>query len=262
MKSVRHDSLMARASCNQVEPTKNPEHFLEENDNMVALTVLALIFGFIILDLAIQYYNNGRAAELPAKIASHVEDLLSDFLMPLGFFFHPGHTWARIKDNGEITIGPDDFVQKSLGNIDGVRLPKVGQVLNANSPAFELLQSGKKVTFNAPISGTVIAVNDQLMEAPHKINNQPYESGWIARIQPSSVTKELKALMIADSAGQWLRKEIAALRDFMVDIAGQKSELGVTIADGGVPISGVLQEFGETEWNKFQQQFLNNQVQE
>jgi hypothetical protein len=134
--------------------------------------------------------------------------------------------------------------------------------LDANSPAFELLQNGKKVTFNAPLSGTVIAVNDQLVEAPDQINNQPYESGWIARVQPSSAAKELKGLMIAESASQWLRKEIAALRDFVVDIAGQKSELGVTIADGGVPVSGVLQEFGDNEWNRFQQQFLNNQVQE
>jgi glycine cleavage system H lipoate-binding protein len=229
---------------------------------MVALTVLAFIFGFILLDLAIQYYNKGRAAQLPAMIASHVEDLLSDFLMPLGYFFHPGHTWARIKENGEITIGPDDFVQKSLGKIDSVSLPKVGQVLNANAPAFELLQSGKKVTFNAPISGTVIAVNDQLKDAPNGINGQPYESGWIARIQPSAAATELKALMIADSANQWLKKEIAALRNFLADIAGQKSELGVTLADGGVPINGVLQGFGESEWGKFQAQFLNNQGQE
>lgn len=228
---------------------------------MVAFTVLALIFGFILLDLAIQYYNKGRAAQLPARIASHVEDLLSDFLMPLGYFFHPGHTWARIKENGEITIGPDDFVQKSLGKIDSVSLPKVGQVLNANSPAFELQQNGKKVTFNAPISGTVIAVNDQLKDAPYQIN-EPYESGWIARIQPSAAAMELKALMIADSANQWLRKEIATLRDFLSDIAGQKSELGVTLADGGVPISGVLQEFGEPEWGKFQDRFLNSRGQE
>lgn len=229
---------------------------------MVAFTVIVLIFGFILLDLAIQYYNKGRAAQLPATIASYVEELLSDFLMPLGYFFHPGHTWARIKENGEITIGPDDFVQKSLGKIDSVSLPKVGQVLNANSPAFELLQNGKKVTFNAPISGTVIAVNDQLKDAPSQIKGEPYESGWIARIQPSSAATELKALMIADSANKWLKKEIAALRDFMVDIAGQKSELGVTIADGGVPVSGVLQEFGESEWGKFQDRFLNNRAQE
>ena len=229
---------------------------------MVALTVLALIFGFILLDLAIQYYNKGHVAQLPSRIASHVDDLLSDFLMPLGYFFHPGHAWARIKEDGEITIGPDDFVQKSIGKIDGVGLPKVGQVLNANSPAFELLQNGKKVTFNAPLSGTVIAVNDQLVEEPHQINDHPYESGWIARIQPLSPAKELKALMIADSAGQWLRKEIAALRDFVVEIAGQKSELGLTIADGGVPIKGVIGEFGDAEWNKFQHQFLNNQTQE
>ncbi len=229
---------------------------------MIALTVLFIIFGFILLDLAIQYYNKGRTAELPAKIASHVEDFLSDFLMPLGFFFHPGHTWARIRNDGEIIIGSDDFVQKSLGRVDGISLPKVGQVLNANSPAFELFQGKKKVTFNAPISGTVTAVNDRLTEAPNKINNEPYESGWVARIQPSSAPKDLKELYIADSAGQWLKKEIASLRDFVVNIAGQKSELGVTIADGGVPISGVLQEFGETEWSKFQQQFLNNSVQE
>jgi len=227
---------------------------------MVAVTVIALIVAFFLLDMGIQYFKKVRMSEVMSHASSRVEEFLSDFLMPLGVFFHPGHTWARIQDRGEIIVGTDDFVQKSLGTIDRMELPEVGSVVRSNSPAFKLFQGAKYATFMAPVSGTVIAVNEEVMQNPELMKDQPYESGWIMKIKPSSAAEDIKSLMIADPAVKWLKKEVCAFRDFLTEIAGQKSELGLTLADGGVPISGVLEDFGNPEWSSFQQNFLNKQA--
>lgn len=233
---------------------------------MVALIVIGIVLGFLLLDLGIQYYEKKRAAAKapaidlqPAAARLDPSKLLSDFLMPLGFFFHPGHTWARIHDKGMITVGADDFAQKVLGKIDRVSLPKVGQVLKSNAPAFKITQGQKEATFSAPVTGTVLEVNEHLRNNPGLIKEEPYKSGWVFKVQPSSIADDLKPLFIADKAVQWLKKEIAAFRDFLVEAAGKDSELGVTVADGGVPISGVMEELGTTQWNEFQQRFLNTE---
>ena len=228
---------------------------------MVALTAILLIVGFFLLDMGIRYVFKPQNVQVLSaalfKITTAADDLLSDFLLPLGYFFHPGHTWARIQDRGEILIGADDFSQKTLGRIDSISLPKVGQEISLNSPAFKIFQSDKAATFMSPVSGTVVEVNKELSESPDMLKTHPYGSGWIMKVKPVSADLELKSLMLADSAKQWLQKEIGTFRDFLMEIAGQKSQLGMTLADGGVPVSGVMQEFGNEEWNRFQERFLD-----
>lgn len=229
---------------------------------MVAVTVIGIIMGFLLLDLGIQYYTKRAAARAPALAGRpgiagfNPKKLLSDFLLPLGFFFHPGHTWARIQDQGVVTVGADDFAQKVLGRIDRVHLPQVGQELKANSPAFSVIQGQKEAAFAAPVSGTVLEVNEDLIRNPDLMKTQPYKAGWAFKVQPSSIADDLKPLHIADRAVEWLKKEIGRFRDFIVEVAGRESELGTTVADGGVPVSGVMEHFQAPDWHKFQQRFL------
>ena len=228
---------------------------------MVAITVIGIIVAFLLLDLGIRYFTRRAAAPAAAIQAAasrfNPKNLLSNFLMPLGFFFHPGHTWVRIQDKGLVTVGVDDFSQKVLGKIDRVGLPRVGQELKANSPAFNIIQGQKKATFVAPVSGTVLEVNEDLNRNPGLMKDQPYKAGWIFKARPSSIADDLKPLHIADKAVQWLKKEIGSFRDFIVEVAGRESELGATVADGGVPVSGVMEQFSAADWNKFQQRFLS-----
>lgn len=188
---------------------------------MVGLAVIAIILGFLLLDLGIQYWEKKRAtakapiyALRPAAPQWNPAKLLSDFLMPLGVFFHPGHTWVRIHDKGTVTVGADDFAQKVLGRIDRVRLPQVGQELKSNSPAFSVVQGQKEATFAAPVNGTVLEVNENLLRNPTLLKDQPYKGGWVMRVKPSSIGDDLKSLTIADKAVLWLKKEVGGTARF------------------------------------------------
>ena len=95
------------------------------------------------------------------------------------------HEWLRREDDGTVTIGITDHAQSALGDLVYVELPEVHQEVEAGSD-MAVVESVKAASdVYAPISGTVVAVNDALTDDPEAINNDPYGDGWIVRLEPS-----------------------------------------------------------------------------
>ena len=95
------------------------------------------------------------------------------------------HEWLRREDDGTVTIGITDHAQAALGDLVYVELPEVHQDVEAGSD-MAVVESVKAASdVYAPISGTVVAVNDALSDDPEAINNDPYGDGWIVRLEPS-----------------------------------------------------------------------------
>lgn len=108
------------------------------------------------------------------------------------------HEWARLEEDGTITIGITDHAQNALGDVVFVELPDVGAVLHAGQEA-GVVESVKAASdIYAPVSGTVIAVNSTLDESPETINADPYTDGWFFKLKPSDAD-ELDELLDADS---------------------------------------------------------------
>jgi glycine cleavage system H protein len=105
------------------------------------------------------------------------------------------HEWARAEKD-LIRIGLSDFAQGELSDIVFVELPKVGQEIVAGKE-MGVVESVKSASdLYAPISGTVVEVNDKLTKSPELINKSPHKDGWIVVVKPKS-PDELKALMDA-----------------------------------------------------------------
>ena len=105
------------------------------------------------------------------------------------------HEWVRI-EGSLARIGITDFAQDALGDVVYVDLPTVGATVAANQPLGEVESTKSVSDVYAPISGTVVESNDDLADAPQKINEDPYGEGWIAVIEPSDPS-ELDALLDA-----------------------------------------------------------------
>lgn len=109
------------------------------------------------------------------------------------FKFTKEHEWVMIKD-GMAIIGISDFAQKQLGDIVSIELPKVGSVFE-QMQTMAIVDSVKASSdIYAPISGEIVEVNEALVEKPEKINQSPYDLGWIVKIKPSNM-KEFDSLM-------------------------------------------------------------------
>ena len=101
------------------------------------------------------------------------------------------HEWLRREDDGNVTIGITDHAQSSLGDLVYVELPEVGQDVD-NGGDMAVVESVKAASdVYAPISGTVVAVNEALSDDPEVINSDPYGDGWIVRLKPGDDQGEL-----------------------------------------------------------------------
>jgi len=104
------------------------------------------------------------------------------------------HEWARVEDDGTITVGISDHAQEALGDVVYVELPEVDAEVKANAEA-GVVESVKAASdVYAPISGTIIAINTALEDAPETVNESPYTDGWFFKLKPNDLS-ELENLL-------------------------------------------------------------------
>ena len=112
--------------------------------------------------------------------------------------FLSSHEWARIEDDGTVTVGISDHAQDLLGDIVFVELPEVGKIVAAEGEA-AIVESVKAASdVYSPLSGEIIAVNDSLEASPEIINDSPYDEGWFFKLKPDNLD-ELADLLDAES---------------------------------------------------------------
>lgn len=102
--------------------------------------------------------------------------------LPNELKYSKSHEWVRFLDDGSVRIGLTDFAQKELGDIVFVNLPQEGDSVEAGT-AFADVESVKAVSdIYSPVSGTVRAVNEELLDAPENLNKAPYDA-WLAEVE-------------------------------------------------------------------------------
>lgn len=119
--------------------------------------------------------------------------------------YHKEHTWVRVS-GGKATIGITDHAQEALGDIVYIDLPDAESAIEANSEFSEIESTKATSPIIAPISGTIVEVNEDLSDSPEIINESPYEKGWIAVVEMSDES-ELDALMEAADYEKHLEEE-------------------------------------------------------
>ena len=98
------------------------------------------------------------------------------------------HEWVKEED-GLFVIGISDFAQDALGDLVFVNLPEVGDAVTAGE-AFGDVESVKAVSdLLSPVSGTVAEINEELLDAPEMLNNDPY-GAWIIKVADVTATEE------------------------------------------------------------------------
>ena len=113
-------------------------------------------------------------------------------------YFTESHEWVRLEDDNIGLIGLTNYAQAELGDIVFVDLPTVGKHVAINDP-IAVIESVKVASdINAPISGTIIAVNERLSSAPQLVNESPDTNGWLLRIKLDHPA-QLEALMNKDT---------------------------------------------------------------
>lgn len=101
---------------------------------------------------------------------------------PSNYKFAKSHEWACFADDGTATIGLSDHAQNELGELVFINLPEVGDEVTAGE-AFADVESVKAVSdIYSPVSGKVAAINEELLDAPEKVNSEPYDA-WFVKVE-------------------------------------------------------------------------------
>ena len=118
-------------------------------------------------------------------------------MYPSNLKYSKTHQWARVEGN-TATIGISDYAQDQMGDLVYVELPETGNEVSAGDVVGSI-ESVKAVSdLQAPVSGTITEVNEALPDNPEKMNESPYEDGWVAKIEISDAS-ELDQLLDADA---------------------------------------------------------------
>ncbi len=106
------------------------------------------------------------------------------------------HEWIKLEQDGSVTVGITEHAQELLGDLVFVQLPEVGDEVKIRGDV-AVVESVKAASdVYAPVSGKVIAINENLNQTPELINQDPYAAGWIFKLAPSN-QQELTELLDA-----------------------------------------------------------------
>ena len=112
--------------------------------------------------------------------------------------FTKDHEWILLEDDGIGVIGITDYAQDQLGELVYVELPEIDTELSGGGDAVVIESVKAAGEVKAPVSGTVVAVNEALADEPEKVNNDPMGDGWFIKMKITD-TSELDNLMDEDA---------------------------------------------------------------
>jgi glycine cleavage system H protein len=220
-----------------------------------------LILGFLSLFTVFYlYFTSDRFEKVTVAVTNRIADGLTDwFRVPDNILFHQAHTWARREESepATVVVGMDDFAQKMAGPLELWDIPAVGATIKQGEKGWSLHDGEKSVDMLMPMSGEVVAVNNDVLIAlgknSHKdteLNDDPYGKGWILKVIPDDFERERKGLLSGTLARKWMEEVVEHLRSKM------SPELGAVMQDGGVPVAGMAKNINAEEWDQLLKEFF------
>jgi len=172
------------------------------------------------------------------------------FDVPMGYYFHNGHTWARIESGGYIRVGLDDFALKLLGKADALDLPLMGNEFDSGQVGWGLKRKQNLADVLAPVDGVIMEVNSHVRENPELANQEPYGAGWLFVVRTPDIKNTAKKLMADSDSLNWMNTEVAQLESMIEEVAGPLA------TDGGYLQDDIYGNIPDLGWNKLTKTFL------
>jgi glycine cleavage system H protein len=211
------------------------------------MTVLFVVLT-IVAFLAVDWLVRRGKAPVPVPVAA-----TPPVRLPGGVFFARSHTWLNLFPSGRAWLGIDDFVARLLDDPRVTFLARPGTRVKPGDPIFRLEEDGHAFTVRSPISGEVLAVNDELASEPGLLRRAPFVDAWAIEVAPERAS-DLKSLLLGDETRRWMSGEFGRLRDVLAGAGGVLQP--AMLQDGGPPVAGAMKLVGPEVWERFEKEFL------
>ena len=188
---------------------------------------------------------NAKTKSIPFEIQT-----VKGFDVPMDYFFHNGHTWARVESGGYIRIRLDDFSLKLLGKADALDLPLMGKELDKDNVGWGLRRKDNHADVLSPVDGVIVEVNSKVRENPELANREPYGDGWLFLVRTPNIKKSVKKLMADTESLNWINSEVNQLEGMIEEVAGPLA------ADGGYLQNDIYGNLKALGWENLTKTFL------
>ena len=188
--------------------------------------------------------------DLSAHAGAQVNKV-AGFMVADGYYYHKGHSWARIEHGGFVRLGIDDFAWRLLGATD-VSLPKIGTKLKPNQTGWSIKREEMTAEVLTPMSGIVMAANQNAVRQPNLSKQDPYGKGWLVVIDPvSGLRNKTRNLLFEQKAVSWLKDEVRKLEEVVMNVYGTP-----LAATGGEIVDDIFGNLHDLKWEDLVHKFL------
>ncbi len=123
-------------------------------------------------------------------------------------FYNSNHIWIKENDSGQVTVGMDELGLDSLGEMAYLTLPDVGTPVEMGK-AMGTMEAAKMTgEIYAPVTGFVVEKNDAVLQNPLLVNEEPYDNGWLVKIEPTNWEDESAGMVTGNYLSAWIDAEI------------------------------------------------------
>ena len=208
-----------------------------------------------VISILVVFYFFWKLLNTPSKTvietAEGIIPAISNwFNLPDGIHYHQGHSWAVSEGGNLVKVGINDFAQKLLGKIENIKVPKVGSKVTQGEKAWNLKIDSKSIEMLSPVNGKVLAINEELINSPEKLNKDPYGESWLIKVQVPKVKANFKNLLSGKLAQKWIEEVQENL------LSRMNYNLGTVYLDGGVPVDGIAKNMDTENWDKLAKDFF------
>jgi glycine cleavage system H protein len=187
------------------------------------------------------------------------EDMSLEDLPPpqveLSNFYHPCHVWIKVETPEKVVMGIDGLLSTILCHINSVILPNSGDTFSKNDTLCHIVERRGIVPLLSPISGTVISTNIALKKRPELLIQDPFKGGFLLKMKPKNLEKDIRDLFYGEKAIEWLKKEQKRVFNVLSFITERK-DLGKTMQDGGKKVISFVCDLTEKDYVKLIEHFM------
>ncbi len=202
-----------------------------------------LVIGFLLLFIPFWKLLN-RPARAVFEVAEKVIPAMSEwFRLPEKVYYHPGHSWTVPEGDQLVKVGLNDFAQKLVGKINSIQMPAPGSTLHQGDKGWTLTVDSKAIEMLSPVDGKVVAINEELIRSPEKINQDPYDS-WLMKVEAPKFSVDKKQLLSGTLAQKWMEEVRENLMSRM------NYNLGLVYQDGGLLVDGMAKSLDKDHWDE------------
>jgi glycine cleavage system H protein len=219
------------------------------------MAVLLLVITFAVFITIDWVMNRGKAPAVTmvtSRESDHVaaDEVVAGFHMPRQLRYHAGHTWVQRERKNLKRVGADEFAAIFAGPVDHIELPKPGTWVRQGQKAISFIRNGEKIDMVSPVEGEIVEVNQDLLNNPALLRQDPYGNGWLMSVFAPDEEGPTRNLLPTSLISAWMRE--AAEKFYLL----QPMPAGATAADGGRPSALATASLPPEVWKKAAREFF------